>query len=97
MGHRPVVLGAVWAVLAWGGEGASLVVAGTVLLVVSVVMAILLLMPINSRVATWSHEGAPADWKQQMGRWDRFHHARVSVIVLAFALFTVALVQRPLR
>ncbi|WP_443035022.1 anthrone oxygenase family protein [Streptomyces sp. BE133] len=94
MGHRPVVLGAVWAVLAWGGEGASLVVAGAVLLVV---MAILLFVPINSRVATWSHEGAPADWKQQMGRWDRFHHVRVSVIVLAFALFTVALVQRPLR
>ncbi|MEV6590021.1 DUF1772 domain-containing protein [Streptomyces acidicola] len=87
-----VVLGAVWAAVAWGGDGASLVAVGTVLLVLSVVMSILLLVPINSRVATWSTEGIPADWKQQVGRWDRFHHVRVGVIVLAFALFVVALV-----
>jgi hypothetical protein len=33
----------------------------------------------------------PADWKQQAGRWDRHHYVRVGVIVLAFALFAVAL------
>ncbi|MEU0838440.1 DUF1772 domain-containing protein [Streptomyces sp. NPDC005962] len=87
-----VVLGAVWAALAWGGAGASVIATGTALLVLSVVMSILLLVPINSRVATWSHEGAPADWKQQMRRWERFHYVRVGVIVLAFALFAVALV-----
>jgi hypothetical protein len=43
-----------------------------VLLVLSVVMSILLLVPINSRVATWSREGVPADWKQQVRRCDRF-------------------------
>ncbi|MER5849827.1 DUF1772 domain-containing protein [Streptomyces sp. NPDC002012] len=87
-----VVLGAVWSTLTWGDAGASLVAAGTALLVVSVVMSILLLVPINSRVATWSQEGVPADWKQQVGRWDRFHYVRVGVIVLAFTLFAVALV-----
>lgn len=87
-----VVLGVVWAVLSWGGAGASLVAAGTALLVLSVVMSILLLVPINSRVAKWSQEGVPADWKQQVGRWDRFHYVRVGIIVLAFTLFTIALV-----
>ncbi|MCX5342894.1 anthrone oxygenase family protein [Streptomyces sp. NPDC056930] len=87
-----VVLGAVWSTLTWGDAGASLVAAGAALLVVSVVMSILLLVPINSRVATWSQEGVPADWKQQVGRWDRFHYVRVGVIVLAFTLFAVALV-----
>ncbi|MFI6728095.1 DUF1772 domain-containing protein [Streptomyces sp. R-74717] len=87
-----VVLGAVWSTLTWGDAVASLVAAGAVLLVVSVVMSILLLVPINSRVATWSQEGVPADWKQQVGRWDRFHYVRVGVIVLAFTLFAVALV-----
>ncbi|MFJ9582246.1 anthrone oxygenase family protein [Streptomyces acidicola] len=87
-----VVLGAVWAAVVWGGDGASLVATGTALLVLSVVMSILLLVPINSRVATWATEGVPADWKQQVRRWDRFHHVRVGVIVLAFALFVVALV-----
>jgi uncharacterized membrane protein len=89
-----VVLGAVWAGLAWGGAGAAAprVAAGTALLVLSVAMSVLLLVPINSRVAAWSQEGAPADWKQQVGLWDRFHCARVGVIVLAFALFALALV-----
>ncbi|AOP46128.1 DUF1772 domain-containing protein [Streptomyces lydicus] len=87
-----VVLGAAWAVLGRGGPGTPLVIAGTALLVLSVVMSVLLLVPINSRVATWSHKGVPADWKQQMRRWDRFHYVRVGVIVLAFTLFVVALV-----
>ncbi|WP_329203388.1 MULTISPECIES: DUF1772 domain-containing protein [unclassified Streptomyces] len=87
-----LVLGAVWAAVSWGGAGAVLVVTGAALLVVSVVMSVLLLVPINSRVATWAREGVPADWKQQVNRWDRFHYVRVAVIVLAFTLFTVALV-----
>ncbi|MFG3113507.1 anthrone oxygenase family protein [Streptomyces sp. NPDC048197] len=86
-----VVLGAAWSALAWGDRGASLIAVGTVLLVLSVVMSILLLVPINSRVAAWSKEGVPADWKQQVGRWDRFHYVRVAIIVLAFVLFTIAL------
>ncbi|MFF3745060.1 anthrone oxygenase family protein [Streptomyces kronopolitis] len=87
-----VVLGSVWAAVSRGGAGAPLVATGTALLVLSVVMSVLLLVPINKRVATWSREGVPADWKQQVGRWDRLHYARVGIIVCAFALFTVALV-----
>ncbi|MEV6569348.1 anthrone oxygenase family protein [Streptomyces kronopolitis] len=86
-----VVLGSVWAAVGWGGAGAPLVVAGTALLLLSVLMSVLLLVPINKRVATWSHEGVPADWKQQVGRWDRLHYVRVGIIVCAFALFAVAL------
>jgi uncharacterized membrane protein len=92
-----VVLGTAWAALAWGDDGAKLVAAAAALLVLSVVMSILLLVPINSRVAAWSHEGAPEDWKQQVGRWDRFHYVRVGVIVLAFTLFAVASAQSPSR
>ncbi|WP_324608552.1 anthrone oxygenase family protein [Streptomyces sp. NRRL S-1448] len=65
---------------------------GTGLLVLSVMMSILLLVPITSRVVAWSKEGVPAGWKQQVGRWDRFHYLRVAVIVLAFVLFTIALI-----
>lgn len=87
-----MVLGAVWAFAAWGSAGASLIAAATALLAVSVVMSILLLVPINNRAKTWTAEGRPADWKQQADRWDRFHYVRVGIIVLAFALFAVALV-----
>jgi uncharacterized membrane protein len=85
-----VVLGTAWSALAWGG-GAEPVVAATVLLAVSVVMSVLLLVPVNARVASWSDTGPPADWQRQVRRWDRFHAVRVGVIALAFALFAVAL------
>ncbi|MCF3143346.1 DUF1772 domain-containing protein [Streptomyces platensis] len=84
-----VVLGAVWAVLAWGGAGTGLVITATALLVLSVLMSIALLVPINSRVAQWTQGGVPADWKQQLGRWDRFHFVRVGVIVTAFVLLVI--------
>ncbi|MFF1465471.1 anthrone oxygenase family protein [Streptomyces sp. NPDC058330] len=88
-----MVLGAVWAALAWGDPGVWLIVTGAALLVLSGVMSVVLLVPINSRVATWTREGAPADWKQQMGRWDRYHYVRVGVIVAAFALLATALAR----
>ncbi|MEU9125765.1 DUF1772 domain-containing protein [Streptomyces sp. NPDC048506] len=86
-----VVLGAIWAVRAWGDAGAGLVVTATALLVLSVLMSIALLVPINSRVAQWTQDSVPADWKQQLGRWDRFHYVRVSVIITAFVLMVVAI------
>ncbi|MEU8843140.1 DUF1772 domain-containing protein [Streptomyces roseus] len=87
-----LVLAALWAVIGWHGHGAGLVVTAAGLLVLSVAMSILLLVPINDRVKTWTAEGAPADWRQQMHRWDRFHYARVAVIVAAFTLLVTALV-----
>ncbi|WP_043837668.1 anthrone oxygenase family protein [Amycolatopsis sp. VC5-11] len=87
-----LVLSAIWAIAAWGRPGTSLVVIGAGLLVVSVLMSILLLVPINNRGKTWTAENRPADWKEQMSRWDRYHYARVAIIIAAFALLVAALV-----
>ncbi|GAA2345462.1 DUF1772 domain-containing protein [Streptomyces caniferus] len=86
-----LALSAVWAAAGWQHHGAGLVVTAASLLILSVVMSILLLVPINNRVKTWTAEGLPADWKQQMNRWDRFHYIRVALIVAAFALLVAAL------
>jgi hypothetical protein len=51
-----------------------------------------LLVPINSRVARWSADSLPPDWRAQVTRWDRFHSIRVTVIVAAFALLVIATV-----
>ena len=80
-----------WAIAAWGDKGAGLVVTAGALLILSVVMSVLLLVPINNRSKTWTPGNRPADWKQQMNRWDRFHYIRVAVIVAAFALLVTAL------
>ncbi|MFD9240853.1 anthrone oxygenase family protein [Streptomyces sp. NPDC059556] len=85
-----LVLAAVWAVAGWGQGGAGLVVTAGALLIVSVIMSILLLVPINNRGKTWTPENRPADWKDQMKRWDRYHYARVAVIIAAFTLLVAA-------
>ncbi|MER5715507.1 DUF1772 domain-containing protein [Streptomyces sp. NPDC002132] len=86
-----LALSAVWAVAGRHHDGAGLVVTAAALLIISVVMSILLLVPINNRVKTWTADGLPADWKQQMNHWDRYHYVRVAVIVAAFALLVTAL------
>ncbi|MFD6494074.1 anthrone oxygenase family protein [Streptomyces sp. NPDC059944] len=86
-----LVLAAVWAIADWHHQGTGLVVTAGALLIFSVVMSILLLVPINNRSKTWTPENRPADWKQQMNRWDRFHYVRVAVIIAAFALLVAAL------
>jgi uncharacterized membrane protein len=86
-----LVLSAVWAIAGWQHHGAGLVVIAGALLIVSVLMSVLLLVPINNRGKTWTPENRPADWKEQMNRWDRFHYVRVAVIVAAFVLLATAL------
>ncbi|MFJ9575019.1 anthrone oxygenase family protein [Streptomyces sp. NPDC101191] len=87
-----LVLSAVWAVAAWHHPGTGLVVTAAVLLIVSVIMSLLLLVPINNRGKTWTPENRPEDWKEQMNRWDRYHYVRVAVIIAAFTLLVAALV-----
>ncbi len=86
-----LILSAIWAIAGWHQPGAVLVVIAAGLLIVSVVMSILLLVPINDRGKTWTPENRPEDWKEQMNRWDRFHYVRVAVIIAAFALLATAL------
>ncbi|MHC5906470.1 anthrone oxygenase family protein [Streptomyces sp. S6] len=87
-----LVLAGVWAVAGWDRQGAALVVTAAGLLILSVVMSVLLLVPINNRGKTWTPENRPADWKEQLNRWLRWHYVRVAVIVGAFALLVAALV-----
>lgn len=85
-----VALAGLWAAGMWGSALASIVIAAAALLVTSVVMSVVLLVPINSRVAKWSHGDPPTNWRTQVAQWDRLHYVRVGVIVAAFALLVVA-------
>ncbi len=85
------VLIAIWAVAGWQHHGAGLVVTAAGLLIVSVLMSVLLLVPINNRNRTWTPETRPADWKQQLNRWLRYHYGRLAVILTAFTLLVTAL------
>ena len=87
-----VVLGAVVTWQSRGDWGTGAFGAGTALLVLTVLMSVALLVPINSRVKRWTAGSVPADWKRQLGRWDRFHYVRVGVLTAAFTLLVTALV-----
>ncbi|MFI0780810.1 anthrone oxygenase family protein [Streptomyces sp. NPDC021212] len=86
-----LVLVAIWAVAGWHHQGTGLVVTAAALLILSVVMSLLLLVPINNRNKTWTLENRPADWKEQLNRWERWHYVRVAVIIGAFTLLVAAL------
>ncbi|GIE92086.1 DUF1772 domain-containing protein [Actinoplanes regularis] len=86
-----LILSVVWAIAGWHQDGTGLVVTAGALLILSVIMSLVLLVPINNRGKTWTPENRPADWKQQMNRWDRYHYVRVAVIIAAFALLVTAL------
>ena len=78
------------AAVTWGGPAGGAAVAAAALLAVSVVMSLTVLVPINNRIITWTADDHPADWREQHQRWDRWHYARVTIIVAAFVLTLVA-------
>lgn len=86
-----LALSVVWAVAGRHDQGTGLVVTAAALLILSVIMSFLLLVPINNRNKTWTPENRPADWKEQLNRWERWHYARIAVITGAFALLVAAL------
>ncbi|RPK93744.1 MULTISPECIES: DUF1772 domain-containing protein [Streptomyces] len=86
-----LALSAVWAVAGRHEGGSALVVAAGALLLLSVVMSVLLLVPINNLGKTWTPANRPEDWKEQMNRWDRYHYVRVAVLIAAFTVLVAAL------
>ncbi|GIE51642.1 membrane protein [Amorphoplanes nipponensis] len=73
--------------------GMSALIGGVALFVLSVVMSIAVLVPINNRSKNWTPKQAPDDWREQHARWDRYHYARVAVIITAFVLVAIGVIQ----
>jgi uncharacterized membrane protein len=86
-----LVLVAIWAVAGRQHPGTGLVVTAGALLILSVIMSLLLLVPINNRSKTWTPDDRPDDWREQTHRWERLHYGRVAGIIAAFALLVAAL------
>lgn len=47
-------------------------------------------VPINNRIAKWTPESLPSDWRNQERRWDVYHSARTIALIVAFALLVVS-------
>ena len=51
-------------------------------------------VPINNRIARWTAESLPADWKDQEHRWDLYHWLRTAGLIAAFAILACSLGHR---
>jgi uncharacterized membrane protein len=47
-------------------------------------------VPINNRIAKWTPESLPEDWREQERRWDAYHWLRTAGLVAAFAVLVVS-------
>ncbi len=85
-----LVLASIWALTTWGKPGTVLIVSGAGMLLISIIMSVFLLVPINNRGKTWTPQNRPADWKEQLAAWDRYHYIRVAVLIVGFVLLALA-------
>ena len=51
-------------------------------------------VPINKRIARWTPESVPNDWKAQERRWDVYHAWRTNLLIVAFILLCWSAVSR---
>jgi uncharacterized membrane protein len=47
-------------------------------------------VPINNRIAKWTPESLPEDWRVQEHRWDLYHWLRTSGLVVGFAFLVLS-------
>jgi hypothetical protein len=51
-------------------------------------------VPINNRIAQWTPQSLPDDWKIQEQRWDAYHLVRTCGLIVAFAALIVSAMLR---
>jgi uncharacterized membrane protein len=74
-----------------GKPGAQLLLAATILWIMTIVFTILILVPVNIRLALINADTFADGVKQEHIRWDSFHRVRIVVVVLAMICFLVGI------
>lgn len=62
--------------------------------IAAVVFSLVAPVPINSRIARWTPQTLPGDWKPQEHLWDVYHWLRTSGLIVAFALLALSIGAR---
>jgi uncharacterized membrane protein len=60
-------------------------------ILVTLLITIIVEVPINDQVITWTTSTAPSDWKEILDRWLYFNKIRTAAALISFALFTAAI------
>jgi Anthrone oxygenase len=67
-----------------------LTVAAFAIQVLAVVFSLLGPVPINNRIAKWTPESIPDDWRMQEHRWDVYHWSRTFGLIAAFVMLVLS-------
>ena len=51
-------------------------------------------VPINNRIAKWTVESLPENWKAMERRWDMYHGVSTGGLIIAFVLLALSLCAR---
>ena len=70
------------------------IVASAMLWVLAIVYSLIVEVPINNRVASWTTVNPPSDWKTLRNKWDLHHRWRVLLLVVSFAFLTLGVVTK---
>ena len=62
--------------------------------VFAVLFSLVAPVPINNRIANWTPDSLPDDWKVQEHRWDMYHWLRTGALVVAFAILVLSVGAR---
>lgn len=77
----------------WTAAYGQLFVVGFLVYVVGTLAVTMLIhIPMNEYIATWTADSPPGDWMAIRARWTRWNHVRTTAAVASFVLYTVALV-----
>jgi len=73
-----------------GSQSWRLCCAAAGLMALIIILTIILMVPINNRIARWDLDRLPKDWLNTRQRWDLYHRFRVVLLGLMFALLLLA-------
>jgi uncharacterized membrane protein len=74
-----------------GKPGAGLLVAANVLWILTMIFTVVILVPVNIRLALINADKFTDGVKQEHIRWDSFHRVRIVVVFLAMICFLVGI------
>ena len=69
-----------------GSQSWRVCCAAAALMALIIIVTIVLMVPINKRIARLDLDRLPKDWLNMRKRWDLYHRVRVLLLVIVFAL-----------
>jgi uncharacterized membrane protein len=67
--------------------------AAIVLIIMALLITVLIEVPINNQIVSWTAYTVPADWEAIRNRWQFFNIVRTIAALAGFGFFTVAIIK----